>query len=103
MLRLPNGDRRWPLVGFREFVQVAPIRQFQLVQKSLQLVEATFVVERPLTSAEEQKVKEIVQNALGHKFEIGCVYASHLARSKSGKFEEFICHVADEQTGDVQA
>lgn len=101
MLRLPNGDRRWSLVGFREFVQVAPIRQFQLVQKSLQLVEATFVVERPLTSAEEQKVKDIVQNALGHKFEIVCVYAGHLVRAKSGKFEEFICQVTDEQIGEV--
>ena len=32
MLVLPNGERRWPLSGFRRYRDIAPIRQYQIVQ-----------------------------------------------------------------------
>ena len=29
---MPDGSRHWPLFGFRQFRELAPIQQFQLVQ-----------------------------------------------------------------------
>jgi phenylacetate-CoA ligase len=93
MLQLPNGETRWPLTGYQEFSKVAPIQQFQMVQKSLEKIEARFVVERALSSVEESSVLEIVRHALGYPFDIHVVYMTVLPRSASGKFEEFISEI----------
>lgn len=103
MLRLPGGERRWPVAGFREFMQIAPVRQFQLVQKSLQRVEARLVVARPLVQEEEARVIRHIQDALRHPFEVGLVYLDTIARSKSGKFEEFVCQMPDDLPGESNA
>ena len=74
MLVLPNGDQRWPLTGFHDFREIAPVRQYQLVQKSLERIEARFVVDRPLTADEEDKLSAVMQNSLGHPFDISFQY-----------------------------
>jgi phenylacetate-CoA ligase len=45
MLRHPDGSARWPNFGFRKFMQVAPLRQFQIVQHSLDEIELKIVVD----------------------------------------------------------
>lgn len=100
MLRLPNGERRWPVAGFREFMKIAPVRQFQLVQKSLELIEARLVVGRPLLPDEEAKVMGHIQDALGYRFTIGLVYLNDIPRTNSGKFEEFICELPGDASGE---
>lgn len=90
MLRLPSGDKRWPLTGFKQYRDIAPIRQYQFVQKSLQQIEVRFVVDRPLTPGEEARLRELICNSLGHPFQIDFVYAPDLPRGPTGKFEEFI-------------
>ena len=49
MLVLPNGEQRWPLVGFREFRDIAPIRQYQFIQDSTSHLTGRFVVEQSLS------------------------------------------------------
>ncbi|MDA0230911.1 MAG: phenylacetate--CoA ligase family protein [Proteobacteria bacterium] len=89
MLVLPNGDKRWPLTGFHDFRDIAPIRQYQLVQKNLELLEVRFVADRPLAVAEEDKLRSVIQNALGHPFEIFFRYFDEMPKTAGGKFEEF--------------
>lgn len=96
MLRLPNGDQRWPPTRYPELVKVAPIRQFQLVQKTVERIEARFVVERELTTEEEKQVIGIIQQKLGYSFEVALTYSTELPRSRSGKFEEFISELPSE-------
>lgn len=94
MLILPNGDKRWPLTGFHDFRDIAPIRQYQLVQKSLEQIEVRYVVDRPLTVAEEDKLRAVIINSLGHPFQIYFQYFDEMPRTAGGKFEEFISEVA---------
>jgi len=90
MLTLPNGDQRWPLVGFSKFRDIAPVKQFQFVQTSLQEILFRIVVERPLLAGEEDGLREIIRERLGHPFEIRFEYMEVIPRGKGGKYEEFV-------------
>ena len=94
MLSLPNGDKRWPLTGSYEYRAIAPIRQYQLVQKSLEEIEARLVAERPLSAAEEERLRAVIVKWLQHPFRVGFVYLNEFPKTAGGKFEEFISEVA---------
>ncbi|HTX50101.1 MAG TPA: AMP-binding protein [Caulobacteraceae bacterium] len=93
-VRMPDGRRHWPLVGFAGFRAIAPVVQYQLIQVEAEAIEARLVVERPLASAEETALAAHIQAALGHPFEIRFTYfTGRLPTGPSGKFEEFVCRV----------
>ncbi|MDP1537458.1 MAG: hypothetical protein Q8L95_09780 [Burkholderiales bacterium] len=89
MLRLPGGGMRYPRFGESQFGSIAPVRQFQVVQKSLSDIEVTLVVARPLTSAEEDALRTLILKNLGHQFAVSFVYCEDIPRSASGKYEDF--------------
>ncbi|MEX2480522.1 MAG: phenylacetate--CoA ligase family protein [Gammaproteobacteria bacterium] len=94
MVVFPDGRRHWPLVGFGRFRDVAPIRQYQLVQTTPERITVRLVVDRPLVAAEESAMTEIIHSALGHPFTLDFDYvASALPRGPGGKFEEFVSRV----------
>ena len=67
--------------------------QHQIVQHDLERVEARLVVERALTSDEEEALRTIIIERLGHPFKVSFEYPAGIGRSKSGKFEEFVLAV----------
>ena len=89
MLTLPSGDRIWPVPLTAEYTAIAPVTQFQMVQRSLEIIEMKLVTKRPLTSDEEGRLRTVVQKHLGHPFEIEFTYHDDIPRSASGKFEDF--------------
>ena len=92
MLRLPGGGERWPLVGFDRYREIAPIRQYQLVQHDLERIEARFVADRALTADEESRLTRVIQSSLEHPFRISFTYFDgEIPRGPGGKFEEFVC------------
>lgn len=94
MVVLPNGQRHWPLVGLHHFREVAQILQYQLIQHDLEQVEMRLVVAEKLDAPGEMRLTKIVQNALGHAFQIRFSYfEAELPRTAGGKFEEFLSHV----------
>lgn len=90
MLHLPDGNKRWPNFGFQKIMEVAQLRQFQVVQQRLDLLELRLVVDADLSAEQESAIKEILNSHLGHPFEIDISYHSALARSTGGKFEDFV-------------
>jgi phenylacetate-CoA ligase len=95
MLRLPDGTTHWPLVGFHRFREIAPVRQYQLVQHALQSVEVRLACDRALTAAEEAQLGAVIRAALGYPFELRfAYYQRELPRAANGKFEEFVCAIA---------
>ncbi len=94
MLTLPNGEKRWPRCGYDQFMDIVPVRQLRLVQRSLQTIDAELVADRPLSETECKSLVGIVQQALGYPFEICLNYLPEIPRGPGGKFEEFLADLA---------
>jgi len=107
MAVLPGGERRWPaveLAGTADLAEFPPIHQFQLIQRTLSLMEMLLVVHRALTAQEEERLRGWIITAVGHPFEVKFRYVDTIPRSPLGKFEDFRCEVDPptvEGTGDV--
>ena len=91
MLRMPDGSKKWPNLGFRAIMEVAPLQQFQLVQTALENLELKLVVSEPLSEAQEQEITAILQRFLDYPFQIKFTYLDSIPRSPSGKYEDFLC------------
>jgi phenylacetate-CoA ligase len=89
MLRLPDGSLRHPRFGEAQFGIIAPVRQFQVVQKTLHDIEVALVVARTLTPAEEDTLRVQILKNLGHSFRLSFVYKDNIPRSAGGKYEDF--------------
>jgi phenylacetate-CoA ligase len=63
------------------------------VQTALDLVELRYVMERPLSAAEEERLTRMLQSRLGYPFRIGFNRVERLARQPGGKFEDFISEI----------
>lgn len=94
MLVLENGAYYWPAFGSGSLFTIAPILQQQLVQKSFNTIEVRLVTARPLTSAEEERLRRHVQARLPAPFEIHFSYCNTIGRSTGGKYEDFLSEVA---------
>ena len=91
-MRLPGGGRRWPLFGTRDYRDVAPVRQCQMIQHSLERLELRLVCERPLTETEERDLRAMVLRTLGHDFTLELhFFEGRLPTGPNGKFDEFVC------------
>jgi len=94
MVWLPDGNRRWPVLGLLPYREAAPVRQFQMIQRSLQAVEVRLVCDRALTPGEEAQLGEKIRVELGYPFELRfAYYERELPRAANGKFEEFVCAI----------
>lgn len=93
LILMPDGSRHWPLVGFHKFREIAPILQYQLVQRDREHIDLRLVVARALTSDERNGLIAHVQASLGHPFALAISYFDdRIPGGKNGKFEEFVCH-----------
>lgn len=94
LLVKPNGDRHWPLVGFHNFDAIAAIRQYQMIQETVQRITVRFVTDEPLTQSQKSAFTQLIQEALGYPFELEILdQRENLPRLPNGKFEEFISKV----------
>ena len=94
LVLMPDGRRHWPLTGFPRVRDVAPVAQYQFVQESREDVELRLVVERTLTHGEEDGLKRLFCDTVGHPFAVRLRYFDRrIPPAPSGKFEEFVCHV----------
>ena len=94
MLVLADGSRYWPTFGNRSMVDVAPVQQFQFVQKSFDEIEGRLVTARPLTADEEGRLRQLVLSKLPAPFKLRFVYTAVIPRSDGGKFEDFYSEVS---------
>lgn len=91
MVTLPDGCKVWPLVGYREFSEVVPVRQFHIQQVEPDRLKAKFFVDDLPNLEEREKVKEIVRDNLGYCFEIDDSYQTEpFAKAANGKMEDFV-------------
>ena len=89
LITLPNGDQFWPFFSNHKFAEIAPIRQYQIVQKSRESLEIRLVVEPNLSAEQEDKMRTLLAARLGYPFAMTFSYFDEIPRSASGKFEDF--------------
>ncbi|WP_158498778.1 phenylacetate--CoA ligase family protein [Magnetospira sp. QH-2] len=89
MVQLPSGDRLWPSIPSKVLTDIAPIRQFQLVQQKMDEIEVRLVVPEPLAEATEEKVRACLRDLLGYAFKLPITYLDEIPRAANGKYEDF--------------
>jgi phenylacetate-CoA ligase len=95
LVRLPDGSRNWPLVGFHSFDEVAPVRQYQLIQTAIDAIDFKIVTDKEITRDQEEGLIRIAQRALNYPFKMTIIQSrERLPVPPNGKFEEFVCKVA---------
>lgn len=96
LIRMPDGTRHWPLMGYDRFREIAGVQQYQLIQHDRETVEVRLVTDALLTPAQEAALRTHIQATLGHPFDLRFVFfKGRLPVPPSGKFEEFVCRVPD--------
>ncbi|MFQ5960849.1 MAG: phenylacetate--CoA ligase family protein [Candidatus Methylomirabilales bacterium] len=96
MLVLPSGEERWPLLSsenIRALLAIAPIRQYQLVQKSVETIELRLATARPVNADEESTLRQWVRDKFGHPFHVPITYHDEIPRGPAGKYDDFISEV----------
>jgi phenylacetate-CoA ligase len=94
LVTLPSGKRFRPRF-IDEFMRFPMVRQYQMIQRSLEDVEARLVVDKPLTAEVETRLRTVLQGAIGYPFHISFIYFSgELPRGPRGKFEEFVSRLS---------
>ncbi len=93
MATLPSGEQFWPRFYSDDLATIAPVRQVQLVQRSVHDIDARLVVARAMTPDEEDRLKSFILEYLGHPFTLRLVYVDEIPRSASGKYEDFLSMV----------
>jgi phenylacetate-CoA ligase len=88
-LVLPSGEKRFP-EAWKALTDIAPeIRQFQLIQKSVDEILLKLVVASPLAHTQESQLTSYLTEKFGHKFNFRFQYVDEIPRGANGKFEEF--------------
>ena len=92
----PNGDRHWPLVGFRDFGAIAPVRQYQMIQETRERITVHFVTDEALNADQKAAFTRLIQKKLEYDFELEILdQREDIPRQASGKYEEFVSKVAN--------
>jgi phenylacetate-CoA ligase len=97
MLVLPSGERRWPLLSsdsIEAMLEIAPaIRQYQFVQRDIDLIELRLAVAKPLQPHEETALTNWIRAKFAYPFRVAFVYLAAIPTTEAGKFQDFVSEV----------
>jgi len=89
LVTLPNGDKLFPNFSPKLMVTIAPIKQYQLVQKDLNHIEVKLVVEKNLTAAQEAKLADYFSTIFRHQLDYHFIYCDDIPQQANGKYAVF--------------
>lgn len=90
LVQLPDGSSHWPRIGSPEYLKIAPIRRFQVIQTSFTTLEFRHIVDEALTQEQMEAFTELIRRCIGYPFDVQFI---RVMQFPQGKFEEFISHV----------
>jgi phenylacetate-CoA ligase len=96
LARTPDGRRYWPSFPAEVWMSIAPIRQIQLVQKSLRRIEIRYVMARALAAPEKEALARSLRGSLGHPYQLLFTRCDGpILRGRNGKYEDFVSELGD--------
>lgn len=94
MLRHPDGSTSWPVFGGQYFRDVAPIRQWRVVQPRLDHVDIEVVPELPLTDQQRDALIASARKHSGWTHGLAIIERTEpIGRTKAGKYPDFVCTI----------
>lgn len=98
IMRLPDGRRFWPRLSPTKYRDVAPVAEYQILQREPDLLEMKLVVDQPLTQQQEADLAGLLRKAVDYPFRIlFTYYQEEIPRGPGRKFEEFVCLLPQEE------
>jgi hypothetical protein len=93
----PDGRQFWPVLGLDRFRQVVPdLRQYQLEQTACDAITVRLVCAPEPPDIQLRMLQKVLEQALEYPYRwTWQVQATELPLTGSGKFEEFMCSLAD--------
>lgn len=92
MVRLPNGQLHYPSYHYLTR-GLDKIVQFQIVRKTVELLEVRLVARVELDTVEEGELRRRVQERFHYPFAVRFVYAEEIARTPGGKFFDYVSEI----------
>ena len=89
MLWYPDGRKTWPLFSDRRFRDFAPVRQFRVIQRTIDSLELQIAADRGLNAGEREALAQVLRESINYPFEITVTEHAEIARSAGGKYEDF--------------
>lgn len=86
----PSGRRFWPSLPASLFLDVVPIKQFRLVQRSPETVEILYVLDRPLSGSEQGRLSQRLTHTLGYAYRFEYQQVRDIPRMPGDKYEDFV-------------
>jgi len=90
MIRLPDGTEHWPSFPEGRWAGIAPIKQLQAIQRTLETVALKVVASRPLTSDEIVRLQQTFADMLCFPHRIVVEQVAEIPRQANNKFEDFV-------------
>lgn len=90
---LPNGRTFWPISNARFFHEIAPIRQYRVIQTSVHDLEVELVCDEPVSEEQRAELIRYVKKAQPAPFNVSLSFVDEIPRTAGGKYEEFVCRV----------
>jgi hypothetical protein len=91
MIAMPDGTFHWP--AFPDWLSVAPVRRFQIIQHDTRTIEVKLVCPRVLNAQEEDGIRSMLSDKFGYPFDFRFNYRDSIETGPNGKFEDFVSHV----------
>jgi len=86
----PDGRRFWPSFPAETWMDIAPIRQVQLVQRTAEEIAVHYTMEYELNDSEQAAFTQALHASLGYAFKLDFVRHAGAIRADNGKYEDFI-------------
>ncbi|MEN3974551.1 AMP-binding protein [Emcibacter sp. SYSU 3D8] len=94
LMQLRDGSRFWPQFGMRDPQATRLVKQYQIIQTSLDRLEMKVVADHPLTGDERTWITTLVRERLRHPFDVVIEQVEgEIPKGPNGKFHEFMCMV----------
>lgn len=94
MATLPSGDVFYPLAFWSpEILRIAPVRQIQLIQKTVHDIDVKLVMTQQPEVEVEERLRAYMIERLRHPYNLRLVFVDEIPRPPSGKFEDFVSEI----------
>jgi len=89
MFVLPNGDKKWPLIGSRDYYDKFGIKRFKIIQTTLEDLEIQIISEN--LGNRENELKDFIKSWIESPINVHIKYVKEFSNYK---FEEFVSLVS---------